>query len=38
MRNVIDDLTIKTQIFEIMHKKVDYLKKKDLLKNRSKIF
>ena len=39
MRKVIDDLTIKTRIFEVIHEKFNYkLKNKNLLKIRDKIF
>ena len=38
MRKMIDDLIIKTQTLETMHEKSDYKKKKDLSKNRDKIF
>ena len=38
MRKIIDNLIIKTQIFEIIHKKSDYKENFFLLKNRDKIF
>ena len=38
MRKMIDDLIIETQILEIMHERFNHKKKKDLSKNRDKIF
>ena len=38
MRRIIDDQIIKTQIFKTMHEKLNYRKKRNLSKNRDKIF